>query len=59
MDKKREFYKLTSPLQNLFGNKTKLLPSVDELFEIELAYLEYNSLEKDKLLDRLAYFESM
>lgn len=55
----KEFYKLSSFLQSLFGDKVELLPSVNELFELELAYLEYNGLPKGDLLDRLAYFKSI
>lgn len=54
---KTEFYLLPSFLQNLFGQDVELLSSVDELFELELAHLEYTSLPKDELLDRLAYFK--
>jgi DNA modification methylase len=56
---KNAFYLLPSFLNNLFGQNIELLSSVDELFELELAYLEYNSLLKDDLLDRLAYFKSI
>lgn len=55
----REFYKLPPISQNLFEGKVELLPSVNELFELELAYLEYNCLLKGELLDRLAYFKSV
>jgi len=55
----KEFYKLSPFLHKLFGDKMELLPSVDELFELELAYLEYNCLPKDDLLNRLAYFKSI
>lgn len=41
----------------LFDVDTELLPSVTELFELELAYLEYNSLEKNCVLARSAYFK--
>lgn len=54
----KKFYKL-SFLKNLFEDKVELLPSVNELFELELAYLEYNCLPKNDLLDRLAYFKSV
>jgi hypothetical protein len=54
-----EFYLLPSFLQNLFGQGAELLSSVDELFELELAYLEYNSTPKDALVGRLAYFKSI
>lgn len=55
----KEFYKLSPFLQTLFGDKIELLPSVDELFELELAYLEYNCLSKNDLLNRLAYFKAI
>jgi len=54
-----KFYKLPSLSQNLFKSEVELLPSVNELFELELAYLEYNRLPKCDLLDRLAYFKSI
>lgn len=56
---KISFYSLPSYLSALFGNETELLPSVDELFELELAYLEYNSLPKEERRSRLAYFKSV
>jgi len=59
MIENKEFYKLSPFLQGLFGNKVELLPSVTELFELELAYLEYNCLPEGDLLDRLAYFKSV
>jgi hypothetical protein len=55
----RGFYKLPSLLQNLFESEVELLPSVNELFELELAYLEYNCLPECDLQDRLAYFKSV
>ncbi|PIQ44925.1 MAG: hypothetical protein COW04_10360 [Deltaproteobacteria bacterium CG12_big_fil_rev_8_21_14_0_65_43_10] len=54
-----EFYKSSPFLQSLFDDKVELLPSVNELFELELAYLEYNCLPKSDLLNRLAYFKSV
>ena len=59
MAKNKEFHNLPPFLQNLFESEVELLPSVDELFELELAYLEYNCLPEDRLLDRLAYFKSI
>jgi hypothetical protein len=53
------FYKLPSFLDAIFDDKIELLPSVNEFFELELAYLEYKSLCKDELLDRLSYFKSV
>ncbi len=59
MTKNKEFHNLPPFLQGLFEDNLKLLPSVTELFELELAYLEYNSLPKEDLPDRLAYFKSI
>ncbi|MBC8525971.1 MAG: hypothetical protein H8D22_03730 [Candidatus Cloacimonetes bacterium] len=58
-NKNRKFYEIPSFLQILFESKVELLPSVNELFEFELAYLEYNSLNSDNFLDRTAYFKSV
>ncbi len=52
MDK---FYKIPLPTQQLFDNKVELLPSVTELFELELAYLEYKILNPDEYIERTAY----
>lgn len=38
------FYNIPSSIENLFGENVELLPSVTELFEFELAYLEYSIL---------------
>ncbi len=43
----------------LFDDKVELLPSVTELFELELAFLEYNSLQSDELIRKVAYFKSI
>jgi len=59
MNKDKTFYNLPPFLQSLFKEKVELLPSVNELFELELAYLEYNCLPKGELMDRLAYFKSV
>lgn len=48
-----------SVLNELFGNKIELFPSVNELFELELAYLEYKSLSGEQLLERTAYIKSV
>ncbi len=55
MDK---FYKIPSSIQKLFDNKVELLPSVTELFELELAYLEYKTLNEKEYLQRTAYAKS-
>lgn len=43
----------------LFGEGIELLPSVTELFELELSFLEFHSLPADKLIERSAYFKSI
>ncbi|RKX66102.1 hypothetical protein DRP44_04885, partial [candidate division TA06 bacterium] len=55
----RKFYNIPPFLKNLFDRQVELLPSVNELFELELAYIEYHCLPEDSLLDRLAYFKSI
>lgn len=42
-----------------FGHDVEMLSGVNELFELELAFLEYNSLPKNKLLERTAYIKSV
>jgi len=59
MIEKNKFYNLPPLIEKLFDNRIELLSSVNELFELELAYLEYNCLPEDSLLDRLAYFKSI
>ncbi len=46
-------------VDNLFSKNVELLPSVDEIFELELAYLEYHCLDEQERLDRLAYFKAI
>ncbi len=46
-------------INKLFGNEVELLPSVNELFEIELAYLEFKKLPTKTILDRAAYIKSI
>ena len=36
------FYYIESIVTKAFGNNITLLSSVDELFELEMAYLEFN-----------------
>jgi len=50
-----EFYKIPTVINELFDNKVELLPSVTELFELELAYLEYKTLDETEYLERTAY----
>jgi len=55
MDK--PFYYTPEALNTIFGKDTALLPSVNELFELELANLEYNVLNKEELAERSAFFQ--
>lgn len=48
-----------SIINEAFGNKVELFPSVNELFELELAHLEYKSLSGEQLLERTAYIKSV
>ncbi len=52
------FKKIHSVEEKLFGKENKLLPSVSEMFELELANLEYKSLNKGNFLERTAFFQS-
>src|SRR5438034_10299275 len=54
-----DLHKITSIQQTLFGEKFKLLPSVSEMFELELANLEHKSLKKNEYLARTAFCESI
>lgn len=55
----KNFYNISSMVNSLFNNQVELLPSVTELFELELAYLEYHCLDKGELLSRSAYLKSI
>ena len=59
MANNKNFYNVPSLLQNLFEREVELLPSVNELFELELAYLEYYSMNENNFLNRTAYFKSI
>ncbi|OQY00838.1 MAG: hypothetical protein B6I26_06060 [Desulfobacteraceae bacterium 4572_130] len=54
-----KFYKIKSPTEILFNNEIELLPSITELFEYELAYLEYKILQKNEYIERTAYGKSL
>jgi len=43
----------------VFSDDLKLLPSVTEIFELELAFYEYKTLSKDELIRRSAYFQNI
>lgn len=53
-----KFYKIPTAITELFNNEVELLPSVNELFELELAYLEYKILDQKNYLERTAYAKS-
>lgn len=46
-------------IEKVFGKNVELLDSVTELFELELAYLEFNCLPKNEILNRTAYIKSI
>ncbi len=54
-----DIFNTESIINEVFGNKVELFPSVNELFELELAYLEYKSLSGEQLLERTAYIKSI
>lgn len=56
---KTTFYNIPSFISKSFGSNVELLPSVDELFELELAYFEFNCLSKEELLERSAFIKSI
>ncbi|MDR2836338.1 MAG: hypothetical protein LBV69_09160 [Bacteroidales bacterium] len=49
---KTDFYNIPSFVSKAFYKNIELLLSVDELFEIEMAFLEFNCLSKEQLLER-------
>ncbi len=54
-----EFNKIKMLSEKIFDTNVKLLHSVTELFELELAYLEYYSMNENNFLNRTAYFKSI
>ncbi|MGB4017176.1 hypothetical protein, partial [Petrimonas mucosa] len=55
----KHFHTIPSFISKSFGDNIELLPSVDELFEIEMAFLEFNCLSKEELLERSAFIKSI
>ncbi|MBN1900114.1 hypothetical protein JW926_02160, partial [Candidatus Sumerlaeota bacterium] len=55
----KHFYQIPRLEEILFGKNVELLSSVDELFELDLAYLEFITLNEEELLERAAYFRSI
>ncbi|MBW8049372.1 MAG: hypothetical protein FVQ77_03320 [Cytophagales bacterium] len=56
---KSQFYSSALATEELFGEQVELLPSVTELFELELAHLEYKAIQDSDFLDRTAFFKSV
>lgn len=54
-----EFINVKSVVNEVFGDKVELFPSVNELFELELAHLENKCLPNDQLLERTAFIKSI
>lgn len=54
-----DIFNTESIINELFGNNIELFPSVNELFELELAKLEYKRLPSEQLLERTAYIKSV
>ena len=54
-----DFHNIGPLSEKIFDDNIKLLPSVNELFELELAYLEYYSINENNFLNRTAYFKSI
>jgi len=54
-----EFWTIPEVPCSLFGGKYKLLPSVNELFELEMANLEFRVLSENDLVKRSAFFKSV
>ena len=52
------FYKLPQIQNRLFDNCI-LLPTANELFELELANLEYELMTKEELIEKSAFFEAV
>ena len=48
-----------SLLDKAFGNNVEFLPGVNELFELELAFMEYSILPSEQLLERTAFIKSI
>ena len=54
-----DIFIIKSIINEAFGDKVELFPNVNELFELELAHLEYKCLSSEQLLDRTAYIKSV
>ncbi|NLT51600.1 MAG: hypothetical protein GXX85_11860 [Ignavibacteria bacterium] len=54
-----DIFNTESIINEVFGDKVELFPGVNELFELELAHLEYKCLSREQLLERSAYIKSI
>jgi len=54
-----DIFTLESIINKAFGKSVVLFPNINELFELELAYLEYMCLSSNQLLERTAYIKSV
>ena len=54
-----EIERIPDFIPKLFGNNIELLPSVTELFELQIAYMEFFSLTIEELLARSAYIKKI
>jgi hypothetical protein len=49
----------SSVCTHLFGQRFELLPSVTELFELDMAYLEQKTLDEKAIIERSAFFKTV
>ena len=56
---KSDFYNIQSIIYQAFGSNVELLSSIDELFELEIAWLEFNCLTSEQLIERSAFIKSI
>ncbi len=54
-----DIFNTESIINEAFGKAVELLPGINELFELELAYLEFKNLPREQLLERTAYIKSI
>lgn len=54
----KDVIRTKSFINEVFGNEVELFSSVNELFELELAYWEFLTLSKEQLLERSAFIKS-
>ncbi|WP_454956439.1 DNA methyltransferase [Capnocytophaga gingivalis] len=55
----KSVYEIKPITSVIFSDNVSLLPNVDELFELEMAWLEYNLLTKEEILERSAFIKSI